>query len=62
MGDSANGKPCEGKQNRVNVQLVGRHDELLRLSSKPELEGSEIIDDNMASVTLNPTNGNTFIR
>ena len=55
MTNSAYGKCCEGKRNRINVNIVRSETELDQSCSKPHVSSIKIINDEMATVALRET-------
>ena len=55
MVNSAFGKTCEGKRNRIKLKLVRSEEEALKWTSVPELKSFKIIGEDLATVSLNQT-------
>ena len=55
MVNSAFGKTCESKRNRFKVHLVRNEEEVSALVDKPEFRSFQILDNNLATVTVNQT-------
>ena len=55
MVNSAFGKTCEGKRNRIKVKRVRDEQETLKWTSRPELKTFQIIANGLATVSLNQT-------
>ena len=53
MVNSAFGKTCEGKRNRINVKLARSEQETLKWTSAPQMKSFKIIYENMATISLN---------
>ena len=53
--NSAFGKTCEVKRNRIKVELVHDEQEALKWTSRPELKTFQIIANDLATVSLNKT-------
>ena len=55
MMNSAFGKTCEEKRNRIKVKLARSDEETLKWTSAPQMKLFKIIDENLATITLNQT-------
>ena len=55
MVNSAFGKTCEGKRNRIKLKLVRSEEETFKWTSVPELKSFKIIGEDLATVSLNQT-------
>ena len=55
MVNSAFGKTCEGKRNRIKVKLARIEEETLKWTSAPQMKSFKIIDENLATISLNQT-------
>ena len=55
MVNSAFGKTCEGKRNRIKVKMVRDEQKSLKWTSRPELKTFQILADDLATVSLNQT-------
>ena len=55
MVNSAFGKMCEGKRNRIKVKLARSEEETLKWTSAPQMKSFKIIDENLATISLNQT-------
>ena len=53
MVNSAFGKTCEGKRNRIKVKLARSEEETLKWTSAPQMKAFKIIDENLATISLN---------
>ena len=53
MVNSAFGKLCEGKRNRIRVKLVRSEAELVKLTDKPEFKTFKVLNKDLALVSLN---------
>ena len=53
--NSAFGKTCEGKRNRLKVKLARSEEETLKWTSAPRLNSFKIIDENFATISLTQT-------
>ena len=52
MVNSSFGKTCEGKRNRIKVNLARSDEEALKLTEKPNFQSFKIIDEDMSTVSL----------
>ena len=55
MVNSAFGKTCEGKRNRLKVKLARSEDEALKWTCTPQLKPFKIIGEDLATISLNQT-------
>ena len=55
MVNSAFGKTCEEKRNRIKVKLARSEEETLKWTGAPQLNSFKIIDENLATISLNQT-------
>ena len=53
MVNSAFGKTCEGKRNRIKVKLARSEEETMKWTSAPQMKSFNIIDENLATISLN---------
>ena len=55
MVNSAFGKTCKGKRNRIKVKLARSEDEALKWTCTPQLKSFKIIGEGLATISLNQT-------
>ena len=53
MVNSAFGKTCERKRNRIKVKLARSEDEALKWTCTPQLKSLKIIGEDLAAISLN---------
>ena len=55
MVNSAFGKTCEVTRNRIKVKLARSEEETMKWTSAPQMKSFKIIDENLATISLNQT-------
>ena len=55
MVNSAFGKTCKGKRNRIKVKLARIEDKALKWTCTPQLKSFKIIGEDLAIISLNQT-------